>query len=295
MRRGRLLNKETCKCKVAAIQMVSTDSVDTNLATMSAQVRLAASKGAELVVLPEYFSFIGQSEDEKVKWAEEDNYESGANTQKIQTVLSNAAKENSVWLIGGTCPIFAESENKVCNAMFVFDQKGNRRARYDKIHLFKYKNGVENYDESTFCEAGNQPLMVDTPAGKTFLSVCYDLRFPEFYRRRFPEDVSPDVIIVSAAFTRTTGEAHWEVLLRARAIENQAYVIASAQGGEHNSGRETWGHSMIIDPWGDIIAKCKFGKNIVLGEVDMKKLQTIRENLPALEHQEFNLRKRLSC
>ena len=295
MRRGRLLNKETCKCKVAAIQMVSTDSVDTNLATMSAQVRLAASKGAELVVLPEYFSFIGQSEDEKVKWAEEDNYESGANTQKIQTVLSNAAKENSVWLIGGTCPIFAESENKVCNAMFVFDQKGNRRARYDKIHLFKYKNGVENYDESTFCEAGNQPLMVDTPAGKTFLSVCYDLRFPELYRRRFPEDVSPDVIIVAAAFTRTTGEAHWEVLLRARAIENQAYVIASAQGGEHNSGRETWGHSMIIDPWGDIIAKCKFGKDIVLGEVDMKKLQTVRANLPALEHQEFNLRKRLSC
>ena len=137
--------------------------------------------------------------------------------------------------------------------------------------------------------------MVNTPAGKTFLSVCYDLRFPEFYRRRFPEDVSPDVIIVSAAFTRTTGEAHWEVLLRARAIENQAYVIASAQGGAHNSGRETWGHSMIIDPWGDIIAKCKFGNHIVLGEVDMKKLQTIRRDLPALEHQEFNLRKRLSC
>ena len=280
---------------MAAIQMVSTNSVDTNLANMSAQVRLAASKGAELVVLPEYFSFIGQSEDEKVKWAEEDNYELGANEQRIQTVLSNAAKENSVWLIGGTCPIFAESEDKVCNAMFVFDQKGNRRARYDKIHLFKYKNGVENYDESTFCEAGNQPLIVDTPAGKTFLSVCYDLRFPEFYRRRFPEDLSPDVIIVSAAFTRTTGEAHWEVLLRARAIENQAYVIASAQGGEHNSGRETWGHSMIIGPWGDIIAECEFGTNIVLGEVDLEKLQTVRENLPALEHQEFNLRKRLSC
>ena len=289
------MNRETCKCKVAAIQMVSSDSVDTNLATMSEQVQLAAGKGAELVVLPEYFSFIGQSEDEKVKWAEEGNYESGANTQKIQTGLSNAAKENSVWLIGGTCPIFAESKNKVCNAMLVFDQKGTRRARYDKIHLFKYNNGVENYDESTFCEAGNQPLMVNTPAGKTFLSVCYDLRFPEFYRRRFPEDVSPDVIIVSAAFTRTTGKAHWEVLLRARAIENQAYVIASAQGGEHNSGRETWGHSMIIDPWGDIIAKCKFGKDIVLGEVDMKKLQTVRANLPALEHQEFNLRKRLSC
>ena len=238
MRRGRLLNRETFKCKVAAIQMVSTDSVATNLATMSAQVRLAASKGAELVVLPEYFSFIGQSEDEKVKWAEEDNYESGANAQKIQTALSNAAKENSVWLIGGTCPIFAESENKVCNAMFVFDQKGNRRARYDKIHLFKYKNEVESYDESTFCEAGNQPLVVNTPAGKTFLSVCYDLRFPEFYRRGCPKDVSPDVIIVSAAFTKTTGKAHWEVLLRARAIENQAYVIASAQGGEHNSGRQ---------------------------------------------------------
>ena len=295
MRIGRSLSKGKYKCKVAAIQMVSTDSVKTNLATMSAQVKLAARKGAELVVLPEYFSFIGQSEDEKVKWAEVDNYESGANAQKIQTVLSSTAKENKVWLIGGTCPIFAESESKVCNAMFVFDEEGNRRARYDKIHLFKYKNGVEDYDESTFCEAGTQPTMVDTPAGKTFLSVCYDLRFPEFYRRRFPEDVSPDVIIVSAAFTRTTGEAHWEVLLRARAIENQAYVIASAQGGEHNSGRETWGHSMIIGPWGDIIAKCKFGKNIVLGEVDMKKLKTIRENLPALEHQEFNLRKRLSC
>ena len=295
MIQGRLLNKETSKCKVAAIQMVSTDSVDANLAIMSEQVRLAASKGAALVVLPEYFSFIGQSEDDKVKWAEVDNYELGANKQSIQTVLSNAAKENSVWLIGGTFPIFAESENKVCNAMVVFDQKGKRRARYDKIHLFKYKNEAENYDESTFCEAGNQPLVVDTPAGKTFLSVCYDLRFPELYRRRFPEDVSPDVIIVSAAFTRTTGEAHWEVLLRARAIENQAYVIASAQGGTHNSGRETWGHSMIIGPWGDIIAECEFGTNIVLGEVDMEKLQTVRENLPALEHQEFNLRKRLSC
>ena len=289
------MNKETCKCKVAAIQMVSTDLVDTNLATMLAQVKLAANRGAELVVLPEYFSFIGQSEDEKVKWAEEDNNESSGNTQKIQTVLSKAAKENSVWLIGGTCPIFAESENKVCNAMFVFDKKGNRRARYDKIHLFKYKNEVESYDESAFCEAGNQPLMVDTPAGKTFLSVCYDLRFPELYRKRFPEDASPDVIIVAAAFTRTTGKAHWEVLLRARAIENQAYVIASAQGGEHNSSRETWGHSMIIDPWGDIIARCNFGKDIVIGEVDMKKLQTVRANLPALEHQEFNLRKRLSC
>ena len=295
MKRGRALIKETRKCKVAAIQMVSTDSVKTNLKTMSAQVKLAASKGAELVVLPEYFSFIGQSEDDKVKWAEVDNYDLGANKQSIQTVLSNAAKENSVWLIGGTFPIFAESENKVCNAMFVFDQKGKRRARYDKIHLFKYKNEVESYDESTFCEAGNQPLVVNTPAGKTFLSVCYDLRFPEFYRRGCPKDVSPDVIIVSAAFTKTTGKAHWEVLLRARAIENQAYVIASAQGGEHNSGRQTWGHSMIIDPWGDIIAKCKFGENIVLGEVDMKKLQSIRDNLPALQHQEFNLRKRLSC
>ena len=127
------------------------------------------------------------------------------------------------------------------------------------------------------------------------MSVCYDLRFPEFYRRRCPEDVSPDVIIVSAAFTRTTGAAHWEVLLRARAIENQAYVIASAQGGTHNGGRETWGHSMIIGPWGDIISRCEFGDDIVLGEVDLRKLQTIRESLPALEHQEFNLRKRLSC
>ncbi len=289
------MNKDTFKCKVAAIQMVSTDSVETNLTAMSAQVKLAASKGAELVVLPEYFSFIGQPEDEKVKWAEVDSYELGANEQSVQTVLSNAAKENSVWLIGGTCPIFAESKNKVCNAMFVFDQKGNRRARYDKIHLFKYKNRVENYDESTFCEAGNQPIMVDTPAGKTFLSVCYDLRFPEFYRRRCPEEPSADVIIVSAAFTRTTGKAHWEILLRARAIENQAYVIASAQGGEHYFGRQTWGHSMIIDPWGDIIANCKFGENIVLGEVDIKKIQSTRDNLPALKHQEFNLRKTLSC
>ena len=135
MRRGRLLNRETCKCKVAAIQMVSTDSVDTNLATMLAQVRLAANKGAELVVLPEYFSFIGRSEDEKVKWAEKDNYESGANSQKIQTVLSNAAKENSVWLIAGTCPIFAESENKVSNAMFVFDQKGSH-SQNEKVVSF---------------------------------------------------------------------------------------------------------------------------------------------------------------
>ena len=150
MTQGIVLSKETIKCTVAAIQMVSTDSVKTNLATMSAQVRRAASKGAKLVVLPEYFTFMGQSEDEKVKWAEVDDHESGTSTQKIQTVLSNVAQENSVWLIGGTCPIYTKSKDKVRNTMFVFNEKGKRKARYDKIHLFKFKNEVESYDEGTF-------------------------------------------------------------------------------------------------------------------------------------------------
>ncbi len=289
------MSKESHICNVAAVQMVSSDSVESNLEIMSEQVKLAASKGAKLVVLPEYFAFMGTSETEKLRWAELDHRDSRDNAQEIQSALSQVAKKNDVWLIGGTCSIFAKARNKVFNAMFVFDQEGNRRARYDKVHLFKFTNGAESYDESAVCEAGKRPIIIDSPAGKTFLSVCYDVRFPEFFRRRNREDASADVIIVSAAFTRTTGKAHWEILLRARAIENQAYVVASAQGGKHNCGRKTWGHSMIIDPWGDIIAECNFGNNIVLGKVDFKKLQAVRKNLPALKHQEFNLRERLSC
>lgn len=261
---------------VAAVQMVSTPRVQENLERMRYWVEQAASRGAQLVLLPEYFCLMGAEED-KVRVREPHGL---GRESPIQQALSETARRHGIWLIGGTVPLAASSPDRVRNSVLVYDPNGNERARYDKIHLFAFKRGAESYDESRTIEAGQRPVACDTVAGKTGLSVCYDLRFPELYRAMG----ALDLIVMPAAFTSTTGRAHWEMLLRARAVENQCYLLASAQGGTHENGRRTWGHSMLIDPWGDVLACHPEGEGLVLGKVDAARLAEIRLNLPALGH-----------
>ncbi|OUV03529.1 MAG: hypothetical protein CBC42_03495 [Betaproteobacteria bacterium TMED82] len=282
--------------KVAAIQMVSSENIEKNLSVVKNLVKKAAQKGARVILLPEYFAFMGEDDNKKIKMAEINVGDSSVSTAMeivttVQSALSSLAKLYAVWVIGGSCALRSDTKGKIYNSMLVYNEKGERVGRYDKAHLFKFSTETESYDESTFIVAGDEATSLQTPAGNTFLSICYDLRFPEFFRR---EDLSAeplDLIVLSAAFTQTTGRAHWEILLRARAIENQCYVLASAQGGRHESGRITWGHSMFIGPWGDIISGCELGENIVLGTVDKKCLKEVRTNLPASLHQRVNIRK----
>ena len=231
--------------RIAAIQTVSSPDVDENLRTVSRLVAEAAAAGARLVALPEYFSLITADEQAKVRIRETE----GSGPQ--QDFLAELAQRHGVWLVGGTIPLVADADDKVRNATLVFDAHGQRVARYDKIHLFSFQRGEERYDEAATIEPGSTVCTFDSPAGRTGLSVCYDLRFPELFRAMG----TVDLIILPAAFTYTTGRAHWEVLLRARAIENQCYVMAPAQGGRHPSGRVTWGHTMIIDPWGEVLER----------------------------------------
>lgn len=261
---------------VAAVQMVSTPRVQENLDRMRHWVGEAASRSAQLVLLPEYFCLMGAEQD-KVHVREPHGVGSGA---PIQQALSHAAREHAVWLIGGTVPLAADAHDRVRNSVLVYDPDGIERARYDKIHLFAFTRGLESYDESRTIEAGQAPVVCDTVAGRTGLSVCYDLRFPELYRSMGPLDL----MVMPAAFTYVTGRAHWEMLLRARAVENQCYVLASAQGGQHENGRRTWGHSMLVDPWGEVLACHPEGEGLVLGKVDAARLAEIRLNLPALKH-----------
>jgi nitrilase len=198
----------------------------------------------------------------------------------IQKALSEVAARHGVWLVGGTVPLVADTPDRVRNTVLVFDPQGNVSARYDKIHLFAFQKGQESYDEAKTIEPGNQPVVCETVAGRTGLSVCYDLRFPELYRALLPLDL----ILMPAAFTYTTGKAHWELLLRARAVENQCYLLASAQGGIHENGRRTWGHSMLVDPWGEIVDLLSEGEGLVVGKVDPDRMAEIRLNLPALRH-----------
>ena len=284
------------KTKVAAIQMVSGMNVDENLSVMSRLVERSAGSGAELILLPEYFSFMGKNDFDKLDLAELDISLDNCSKKtqiknKVQYALSSIAKKSKVWIVGGTCSIKSNEREKIYNSMFVYNDNGEKIVRYDKAHLFKFDNGSESYDEALCSVAGNKAVSVETPAGNTFLAVCYDLRFPEFFRRENVFDKPLDLILISAAFTRTTGKAHWEILLRARAIENQCYVLASAQGGNHDSGRNTWGHSMFVSPWGDIIDECELGNNIIYGTLDKSYLDETRKNLPALEHQRLDIRK----
>lgn len=261
--------------KVSAIQLVSGTSVQANLDKAAELIAQAAAQGARLVVLPEYFCFLGRRDPEKLAFMETPGQ------GPIQSFLSEAARKHGIWLLGGTLPLQSEDPDRIYNAMLVYDPQGTQVARYDKIHLFGFRKGEEAYDESISIRPGaNGPQVVETPAGRVGLSVCYDLRFPELYRAM--GDVS--LIVVPAAFTYTTGSAHWEILLRARAIENQCYVLAAAQGGKHENGRRTWGHSMLIDPWGEVLQCLPEGEGVVLGDIDPARMNDIRLSLPALRH-----------
>lgn len=263
--------------KVAAIQMVSTPLPEQNFAAAAALMAEAAQAGAQLVLLPEYWPLMGMQESDKLGHAEQP----GAGP--IQAFMAEAARRHGFWLIGGTLPLAGAAAGKVRNATLVYDPAGRQVARYDKVHLFSFARGDECYDEARTIESGAEAVTFEAPCGRVGLSVCYDLRFPELYRAL--GDCA--LMVVPAAFTHTTGQAHWELLLRARAIENQCYLLAAAQGGLHPNGRRTWGHSMLVDPWGEIVAQCDEGPALVLGELDPARLRQVRASLPALRHRRF--------
>jgi predicted amidohydrolase len=267
--------------KIAALQMVSTTDVARNLDSAATLIDQAARAGAQLVALPEYFCHLGQRDTDKLAIAEDD----GAGP--IQQMLSDCARRGGVWVVGGTLPMRTAQPERVRNSCCVYAPDGRRVARYDKIHLFAYDNGRERYDEGRVLEAGDTPVAFDAEGLRIGLSVCYDVRFPELYRAL----CSPpcDLLCVPSSFTHTTGQAHWELLLRARAVENQAYVIAPAQGGTHDNGRRTWGHSMVIDPWGEVLAVRDEGEGAVMAEIDRARIEGVRQQLPALTHRRADL------
>jgi predicted amidohydrolase len=260
--------------RIAAVQMISTPVVADNIASARRLVTEAARGGAGLVLLPEYWPILGMHENDKLAVAEQP----GAGP--IQDAMATMARELGIWLIGGTLPLAAPAPGKVLNTLLAYGPDGNPAARYDKIHLFGFTRGEERYDESRTIAAGREVQTLETPFGRVGLSVCYDLRFPELYRAMG----ICSLIVVPSAFTYTTGQAHWDILLRARAIENQCYVLAAAQGGVHPNGRRTWGHSMLVDPWGEVMAVLPEGEGVVAGALDPARLETVRGNLPALRH-----------
>ncbi len=260
--------------RIAALQMVSVPRVADNLAEAGRLIALAADQGAQLVALPEYFGIMGMKDTDKVAVRESEG------DGPIQNFLSAAAKKHGVWIVGGSAPLVSADAARVRNSCLVYDATGQQVARYDKIHLFGFQMGAEQYHEEHTIEPGNTPVTVETPFGRIGLSICYDLRFPELYRAM--KDI--DIIFVPSAFTETTGRAHWETLLRARAIENLAYVVAPAQGGRHENGRETHGDTMIIDPWGTVLNRLSRGAGVVIADVNLSHLQCLRRNLPALGH-----------
>lgn len=263
--------------RVAAIQTVTGTSLDANLARAEARIAEAAAGGAELVLLPEYFCIMGRAESDKVAVREHDG------DGPVQQFLADTARRHGIWLVGGTLPMWCDDPQRVYNTSLAFNPRGERIARYDKIHLFGFTRGTESYDESRTILAGRTPVSFDAPCGRVAMSVCYDLRFPELYRG-LAADGGTSLILMPAAFTYTTGHAHWEILLRARAIENQCYVLAAAQGGKHENGRRTWGHSMLVDPWGEVLAMLPEGEGVVGGVIDPARLEEVRQNLPALRH-----------
>jgi nitrilase len=260
--------------RVAAVQMVSGPEVEGNLLAAGRLIGMAAAKGARLVALPEYFPILGMHERDKVAVREKPG------RGPIQEFLSSTAKKHGVWLVGGSAPLACAAPEKVRNSCLVYDDRGRLAARYDKIHLFGFTMGKESYAEERTIEPGGKVVTVETPFARLGISICYDLRFPELYRAM--KEV--DIILVPSAFTATTGRAHWETLLRARAIENLAYVLAPAQGGHHPNGRDTHGDSMIVDPWGVVLERLPRGPGIVVAGVDLKRLGTLRQSLPALTH-----------
>ena len=264
--------------KCAAIQMASGPNVDSNLVEAEQLISEAAAGGAGLIVLPENFAIMGLTEFDKLDHSESDG------EGPIQEFLSQVTKRHSVWLVAGTVPLQAEEEDKVRASCMVFDAGGNRVARYDKIHLFDVDvpGTSERYRESDTIEPGSESLVVETPFGRLGVAVCYDLRFPELFRQMLDRGV--DIIAMPAAFTLETGAAHWDILVRARAVENLSYVIAANQGGIHINGRQTYGHSMIVDPWGKVLAQRPAGSGAVCAEIDPAMLERVRSSFPVLEH-----------
>ena len=271
---------------VAAIQMVSGDNIDTNLEVTQSLVKGATEQGAQLVVLPENFALFSTA---KLQQAGIQEIESAG---PIRSFLSNLARNNKVWIVAGSVPVAARPdghllENHVRAACFVYDDQGNEVCRYDKIHLFDVDvaDSYGSYRESDAIEPGERVQVVETPFGRLGLSICYDLRFPELFR--LLSDKGAEIITLPSAFTAVTGMAHWEVLLRARAVENLCYVLAAAQGGTHPSGRMTWGDSMVVDPWGGVLDRLAKGPGVVTAEVDRDRIADLRASLPALEHRRF--------
>jgi deaminated glutathione amidase len=271
------------KHKIAAIQMATGPNVSANLFEVERLTREAVEEGAELLVLPENFAFMGQEDRDQLEIREPEG------DGPLQAFLARLAKQFGIWLVGGTIPLAANDANKVRAACLVFDDRGERVARYDKIHLFDVNlPGLdERYHESAVIEPGSTPVVIDTPFGRLGLAVCYDLRFPELFRRLLDEDA--EILAVPSAFTAVTGKAHWEPLMRARAIENLAYVVAAAQGGFHVNGRETHGHSLIVDPWGTILAQVPRGTGFVCASIDHEFLESVRRSFPTIHH------RRLKC
>lgn len=279
--------------KVAAIQMVSTASVDENLASAARLIAAAVEQGARLVLLPEVFAVLEGGTMRQYGEIE------GDPAAPIQGFLSDQARLHHVIVVGGTIPLisrpgkskadadFIIDDGRVRPACLVFGEDGKQLARYDKIHLFDVTvdDRQSQYSESRSYEAGNEIVMVPTAVGKLGLSVCYDMRFPELYRALFKQGA--ELVTVPAAFTKVTGQAHWETLLRARAIENQCYVIAAGQGGQHSATRETWGHSMIIDPWGTILDQVAEGEGFAIAETNLDQLADIRKRMPIAQQQKL--------
>ncbi len=271
--------------KVAAIQMNSVSSVEANLDAARLLLERARTQGVELAALPENFAIMGRHEADKLAVSE------SMGEGPIQAFLARCAGELGMWIIGGTIPIRAEDgSGKVAAACLVFDDHGRFVARYDKIHLFDVDlpDREERYRESATIAAGNKPIVVATPFGRIGLSVCYDVRFPELYR--LLQDQGAEILCLPAAFTAATGRAHWETLIRARAIENLCYVIAPAQSGVHENGRETWGDSMVVDPWGHVLDRvAQGGAGLAVGEIDRTLQQQMRSRFPSLNHRRFSI------
>ena len=268
---------------VAAIQMASGPNVKANLEEAEKLINTAVQQDADLVVLPENFAIMGMSEVDKVTIAEK--FGEGP----IQQFLSQQASKHGIWIVGGTVPIDASVTGKVCSTCLLYNDSGEVVARYDKIHLFDVvlEDNDESYNESETIESGDDVVVADTPFGKIGLAVCYDLRFPELFRAM--ADVGMEICVLPSAFTSLTGRAHWEALIRARAIENLCYLIAADQGGYHMNGRETHGDSMIVDPWGVVLNRLPHGTGVVVSKIDLDKLSKTRKNFPALQH------RRLDC
>ena len=267
--------------RVAAIQMASGPNVRANFTEAGRLISRAVDAGADLLVLPENFAIMGLQEEDKVKVRE--TYGQGL----IQDYLAEQARQHGIWIVGGTVPLTAKDSQHIRAACLLFDDKGEIKARYDKVHLFDVNmpESQEIYDESTTTEPGDSATVVETPFGRLGLAVCYDLRFPELFRRM--SDEGAELFAIPSAFTALTGRAHWEVLVRARAIENLCYVIAAAQGGYHVNGRETHGDSMIVDPWGSVLDRLPRGSGFVISELDIDKVRNTRRNFPVLKHRKI--------